>query len=225
MATEKKKKKSEVTKGYIYDGALRLFSSRGFSNTTIRDLTSELGISLGILYYHFKSKEDILIHYFRSLQDRTNSGTEEVLSSNQTVSNKLLHIIEVNMSLLKEDEGITKDLINSTSNLSHPLSPFGNELKDCQKGAIGLFKRALEAEHKPGEYLDSIAFLYWFYYLGICLCWANDTSENYQSTDKLIKITFPLTRKMVTLTRIGVGRSLLIKISNLLKSILIKWED
>ena len=225
MEIEKKKKKSEITRSYIYEGSLKLFSSKGFNNTTIRDLTSELGISLGILYYHFKSKEDILIHYFRSLQERTNEGTSEILASNKAVSTKILHIIEVNMSLLKEDEGITKDLINSTSNLSHPLSPFGSELKDCQQGAIELFKQALSAEHKPGEYLDSIAFLYWFYYLGICLCWANDNSENNQNTEKLLKITFPLTRKMVTLTRIGVGKSLLIKISNLLKSILIKWDE
>ena len=221
---EKKIKKSEQTRNHIYEGAIRIFSENGFEKTTIRALAKELNISLGNLYYHFKSKDDILIHYFKILQQETSSAVSETLKSNKSMKVKVQAVIDENLKLLKKNKSITRDLINSTSNLSHPLSPFGLELQACQKEAIELFKQALTDHSKPGEYLDSIAFLYWFYYLGICLCWANDSSAGAKNTQKLFDVTFPLTLKLISVTKLGVGKKLIINVSVLLKKILIKWD-
>lgn len=220
-----KVKKSEETKNYIYKGAIDLFERKGFEQTTIKDLTRELGISQGILYYHFKSKDDVLIHYFRQLHVETSKRVEGVLASNKSSGVKVLSVIEVNMGLLKEHQNITRDLINTTSNLSHPLSPFGPDLGACQQNAIQMFRHALLQEHKPGEYLDSIAFLYWLYHLALCLCWANDKSKNADNTEKLLRTTFPLTRKLIALTKIKIGQKMLIKIAHLLRSILVNWDE
>ena len=40
--------------------AERLFSTKGFDNTSTNDILNEIGIARGTLYYHFQSKEDIL---------------------------------------------------------------------------------------------------------------------------------------------------------------------
>lgn len=40
--------------------ASALMASRGFSQTSIRDVAAETGISLGGMYYYFKNKEDLL---------------------------------------------------------------------------------------------------------------------------------------------------------------------
>ncbi len=222
---QEKKKKSEITKSYIYEGAIELFSRKGFEKTTIRDLARELNISLGIVYYHFKSKDDILIHYFRVLHEKTVERVTEVLRSDASSAVKLKAVIEVNLGLLQENETITRDLINTISNISHPLSPFGSELQSYQIGAVELFRQALAKDHKPGDYLDHVAFLYWFYHLGLCLCWANDKSENNRNTMRLFELTFPLTRRLVTITKIGMGRKLAMNIAELLKSILLRWES
>ncbi len=221
---EKKLKKSEVTKSYIYDGAIALFAKNGYEKTTIRGLAKELNLSLGNLYYYFKSKDDILIHYFKTLHDETTLAVAEILSSNESFKVKVRAVIEENLNLLKKSEGITKDLINTTSNLSHPLSPFGKELQNCQEGAIAMFKTALKEHSKSDDYLNAVAFMYWFYYLGVCLCWANDSSPNSKNTKKLIDLTYPLTLKLISITKLGVGKKLIINISNLLKSILLKWS-
>ncbi len=44
----------------ILNVAERLFALKGFDYTSITDIQNEVGIARGTLYYHFKSKEDIL---------------------------------------------------------------------------------------------------------------------------------------------------------------------
>lgn len=53
-------KEAEERKNEILDVAERLFGSKGFDNTSTNDILNEIGIARGTLYYHFKSKEDIL---------------------------------------------------------------------------------------------------------------------------------------------------------------------
>ncbi|WP_300957724.1 TetR/AcrR family transcriptional regulator, partial [Faecalibaculum rodentium] len=44
----------------ILDAAEKLFGTKGYDATSTGDILRELGIARGTLYYHFKSKEDIL---------------------------------------------------------------------------------------------------------------------------------------------------------------------
>lgn len=44
----------------IMTAARELFHEKGYLNTTTQDIIKKAGISRGLLYYHFKSKEDIL---------------------------------------------------------------------------------------------------------------------------------------------------------------------
>ena len=53
-------KEAEERRNEILDVAERLFSTKGFEQTSTNDILLEIGIARGTLYYHFKSKEDIL---------------------------------------------------------------------------------------------------------------------------------------------------------------------
>jgi AcrR family transcriptional regulator len=53
-------KSAEERKNEILDVAEQLFVEKGFDNISTNDIINEIGIARGTLYYHFKSKEDIL---------------------------------------------------------------------------------------------------------------------------------------------------------------------
>ena len=53
-------KEAEERRTEILDVAERLFGAKGFDQTSTNDILNEIGIARGTLYYHFKSKEDIL---------------------------------------------------------------------------------------------------------------------------------------------------------------------
>ena len=53
-------KEAEARREEILDAAEKLFAAKGFDNTSTGDILDAVGIARGTLYYHFKSKEDIL---------------------------------------------------------------------------------------------------------------------------------------------------------------------
>lgn len=53
-------KEAQERRNEILDVAERLFSTKGFDATSTGDILNEVGIARGTLYYHFKSKEEIL---------------------------------------------------------------------------------------------------------------------------------------------------------------------
>lgn len=53
-------KEPEIRRTEIMDAAMILFMEKGYTNTTTQDIVDKVNISRGLLYYHFKNKEDIL---------------------------------------------------------------------------------------------------------------------------------------------------------------------
>ena len=51
---------ADTTRERILNAAERLFADRGFDGTSIRDVTTDAGVNLAAVHYHFGSKEDLL---------------------------------------------------------------------------------------------------------------------------------------------------------------------
>ncbi|MGV0735276.1 helix-turn-helix domain-containing protein [Mycobacterium syngnathidarum] len=56
--------------------ALELFSNHGYDHTSIRQIAERLGITKAAVYYHFPTKEEIVV----SLADDLRNGIDEILS-------------------------------------------------------------------------------------------------------------------------------------------------
>ena len=48
------------TRARIQQVALKLFAEQGYERTSLREIAERLGVTKAALYYHFKSKEDIV---------------------------------------------------------------------------------------------------------------------------------------------------------------------
>ncbi|WP_405713915.1 MULTISPECIES: TetR/AcrR family transcriptional regulator [unclassified Streptomyces] len=63
------------TRQRIQDVALELFAEQGYEKTSLREISERLDVTKAALYYHFKTKEDILVSIFEDL----NRPVEELL--------------------------------------------------------------------------------------------------------------------------------------------------
>ncbi|MFE6841417.1 TetR/AcrR family transcriptional regulator [Streptomyces sp. NPDC057686] len=55
------------TRQRIQDVALELFAEQGYEKTSLREIAERLEVTKAALYYHFKTKEDIIISVFEDL--------------------------------------------------------------------------------------------------------------------------------------------------------------
>ena len=67
-------KEAAVRKNEILDAAEELFVTKGFDKTSTNDILERVGIARGTLYYHFKSKEEIL----NAMIERISAGLVEI---------------------------------------------------------------------------------------------------------------------------------------------------
>jgi AcrR family transcriptional regulator len=58
------------TRSKIQDAALDLFGEQGYDKTSLREIAEALGVTKAALYYHFKTKEEIIVSLLQASHDR-----------------------------------------------------------------------------------------------------------------------------------------------------------
>ena len=80
---------SQSTKDKILNVALDMFSTRGYSSVSIRDISRAIGIKESSIYYHFKNKQDIfehLLYIVQGLIESMKTSFKEALSVANEIS-------------------------------------------------------------------------------------------------------------------------------------------
>ncbi len=72
-------KDAEERRNEILDAADELFNERGFDHTSTNDILEKVNIARGTLYYHFKSKEEIMDALINRYHDQMMGAVKEVI--------------------------------------------------------------------------------------------------------------------------------------------------
>lgn len=59
--TRRGRDRSEATRAALIDLAVQLFSTRGYAETSMREIAREGPVSMGAIYLHFKNKAELLV--------------------------------------------------------------------------------------------------------------------------------------------------------------------
>ena len=71
--------------------ALRLFTSRGYAATTVREIVEAAGVTKPVLYYYFKSKEGLYLEIMGGISQLFDQRVRELQILTGSVSERLLH--------------------------------------------------------------------------------------------------------------------------------------
>lgn len=81
-------KDAEERRNEILDAVDELFGQKGFDGTSTQDILNKVGIARGTLYYHFKSKEDIMDALIERYSSRLLSAAQAM------AANKKIPVVE-----------------------------------------------------------------------------------------------------------------------------------
>ncbi|WP_455614914.1 TetR/AcrR family transcriptional regulator [Eisenbergiella sp.] len=164
ISEEKKKQRQRD----ILKTALGLFSKKGYYATSIDDITREAGISKGLVYTYFKSKEEI----FFGLAEHW-----EELTENPSLQDALSRAITGDMSLAEKlicvwDESVKQwteeDLVFARINFEFWLEASKNEvlrekMKEKARGSLGMVEKIIFSSRPDVDPEAAAAFsrLWW----------------------------------------------------------------
>ncbi|MFR0358307.1 TetR/AcrR family transcriptional regulator [Streptomyces sediminimaris] len=106
------------TRQRIQDVALELFAEQGYEKTSLREIAERLDVTKAALYYHFKTKEEILVSIFEDVsqpivdliewgkaQPRTLETKQEIIrrySETLASASPLFRFMQENQATVKE---------------------------------------------------------------------------------------------------------------------------
>ncbi|GAF65191.1 putative transcriptional regulator [Bacillus sp. TS-2] len=131
----------------LIDAAYKVFSNKGYSNASIKDIAQEAGITSGLVHYYFKNKEDLLLSVQNDIQKRYHNQYED---KKESVLNPLEVMSEIKSRVEKDPDwyrwrfelyslGLKKEpfkqevanvLLKSRESLSNPLKQLNIEAKE-----------------------------------------------------------------------------------------------
>jgi len=92
----------------ILSNALMLYSKKGLSATKITDISSASGISQGLIYHYYRSKEEIFVELIGIAFARLNEGCRWLENQPLSPKEKIKFAIEELLKLLEQDENAAR---------------------------------------------------------------------------------------------------------------------
>lgn len=87
----------------IETAALKLFAEKGFHSTSISAIAKEAGISKGLLYNYYDSKEDLLSSLIDHAIDDSTEEIEAFINSDIPAHQKIMAITEASVQMVMND--------------------------------------------------------------------------------------------------------------------------
>lgn len=84
----------EMRRNQIIKSAITLFKQKGFHRTTTREIAKEAGFSIGTLYEYIRTKEDVLILVYESINDQVYEHLEALTEKRAPSLEHLVTIVD-----------------------------------------------------------------------------------------------------------------------------------
>lgn len=82
-------------KSELIKESISLFVEKGYSATSIQDIVDTLGVTKGSFYYHFKSKEALLMHIQSFYIDDLVKRQKTIIETGKSAREKLVKVVEL----------------------------------------------------------------------------------------------------------------------------------
>lgn len=101
-STKQNEAMREATRAALIESAMALFAQNGYAHTSTRSLAQAAGISTGLMYHYFSSKEQLLRAVFDNCMAILGEGFTEALAQD-TPQERLASLLREIFTILKTD--------------------------------------------------------------------------------------------------------------------------
>jgi TetR/AcrR family transcriptional regulator, fatty acid metabolism regulator protein len=139
----------------IVTAAAELFAEKGFTETTASEVAERARVAQGTLFYHFKTKENILLEVFESIMDRYQAGMEGAVRTTENGLSALEALLKFQFAFVEENSRVFLVVLRDfPSFLAHSDSPQKARVHARLAAVSDVLRGILERGRKDGSIRD-----------------------------------------------------------------------
>lgn len=104
-------KEPEIRRNEILDAAQKLFAEKGYANTTVTDILNVHGLSKGVFYYYFKSKEDVMDAIVDKIVDKEVANAKLIAANMEMSPSQKLFAILMGQGISEQDAKSKEEMV------------------------------------------------------------------------------------------------------------------
>jgi AcrR family transcriptional regulator len=122
------------TRARILSVGLRLFAEQGYANTSLREIAEELGVTKAALYFHYKTKEEIVTGILRGYIDDIDDLLAETPGGPATLAEREQTVRRFAELQASWGGNLTKMIRQNFTEIS--ILPVGTEIRESHRRMI-----------------------------------------------------------------------------------------
>lgn len=142
----------------IIQYAAMLFTEKGYSAVTMRDIAKAVGIKAASLYNHISSKQEILAFIIISLAEEFTNGMEIILNSKNTSIEKLKQIIALHVSITSNNQSGMASLNSDWMHLEDKLDYYLQLREDYEDNFRTIIEQGISNNELKVENIEVMLF-------------------------------------------------------------------
>jgi AcrR family transcriptional regulator len=151
---EQNEKIRQATRAAIVDSAMALFAQNGYAHTTTRQIARQAGISTGLMYHYFDSKEELLQDVFDNCMTILGKAFADALVQGQP-GRRLTYLLRTMFDLLEKDKEFWS-LFYMLRSQPSIMTILGDAFRLWTARLRALFVAELEAAGRADPELDAL---------------------------------------------------------------------
>lgn len=221
--SEFRTKKSAQTFETVLATATELFRNKGFSATTMRDISRASGLGLGALYYYFDSKEALVLRFYETNSSRTIAEFRATPDVPVSLPDAVARFIRMKIEHLTPYRDLMRVVVKEAVDPDSPLCPLNAGSAGVLAANLAVIRERVEVSGTAkGKEAQELAQGLWLAHMGILTYWLHDRSADFEATERAIEILARAVRLSNTIVRVpGLGalrKQVLALISNLFRA-------
>jgi AcrR family transcriptional regulator len=179
--------KTERTRRRILTTALDLFRREGFDRATMRRIAEEAGVSLGLAYHYFPSKEAIALAFYRDHVERHVATARRAIEGVTDLRERIEIALATGLDVRGPDRPLLNVMARTVVDPENPISLFAKDTTALREASIGLFREVVAVPEIPDDLRETAALALWALHLGLLLRYVHDDSPTQRQTRKLLE--------------------------------------
>jgi AcrR family transcriptional regulator len=125
----------------LLDAAAALFAERGFHATSMRDIAKAVDMLSGSIYYHFESKEDMLLAVYTEAATRVAERVDQAIAGETEPWRRLEAASAAHLEMLINFRDYTRVMIRT---LPQEVGEIGTRLRDIRRDYETRFRQLID---------------------------------------------------------------------------------